>query len=62
MKYIRQALNCTYRTERKAYPGLNDLIDMLDSSKLHYYEYVGVLRDIDNLLHDINSPIREEPL
>ena len=62
MKYIRQALNYTYRTERKAYPGLNDLIDMLDSSKLNYYEYVGVLRDIDNLLHDINQPIREEPL
>jgi hypothetical protein len=62
MKYIIQALRNTYYTERKAHPGLNDLINMAEDDYINndFDECFGALEDIDTLLHDINLPIQED--
>lgn len=63
MHYIVKALRTTYHSERKVYPGLNDLINKLDkpgSSCNHAGtgSYISILLDIDDILHDINQPTR----
>jgi hypothetical protein len=68
MKYIIQALRTTYHTERKAYPGLNDLINQLESydeQSVTHCEYGAVLLDINDTIHDINlilSDVMEKAL
>ena len=61
MLYIIQALRTTYHTERKAYPRLNDLIDMLEEDDWGP-DMRHILIDIDNLLIDINQPVTYKPL
>lgn len=68
MKYILNALRYTYHTERKAYPGLNDLINMLDGELVNTphlidaSEVINLLLDIDDSLHDINQDVLEPPI
>ena len=61
MKYIIQALKFTYHTERKAYPELNDMINMLDQAE-YSDEYYDTLVDVEDMLHDINLPTQEKPI
>jgi hypothetical protein len=58
MIYIIQALRYTYHTERKAYPGLNDLINQLEDEDTlrDVYDTIYTLLSIDESLHDINLP------
>jgi len=63
MKYIIQALRYTYHTERKAYPGLNDLINQLEDEGYNKSDpdaFYDILLDINVSLCDINLPIQED--
>lgn len=60
MQYIIEALRTTYHNERKAYSGLNDLINMLEADDLLSTDgFYAVLADINDLLHDISLESRD---
>ena len=54
MEYIIKALRDTYYNERKAYPGLNDLINMLEKPMTRE-EVSDLMYDINELIGDING-------
>ena len=54
MKHIVYALRTTYHNERKAWSGLNDLINMLDESN-NGCERMKLLRDIEDVIGDIQE-------